>query len=230
MIDLEVIAYALLGGIIPAIFWLKFWLKEEKHMEPRSLITGTFFAGMGMVLIAIPLEKIVGKILPDFSFPSFVMWSVIEEGLKLFAAYMIALKTRFADEPVDAVIYLVTASLGFAALENTLFLLGPFADGDIAKSFATLNLRFIGASLLHVLSSGIIGLALASTFFEKKIIKIIYGILGFSLGVLLHAVFNHLIITSKFGVMVIFAGVWLGVIAVILILEKIKKIKHIQHL
>ena len=114
-ISTNIIIFAILGGILPAVLWLKFWLKEDKHQEPRGLILKVFLMGMVAVPIAVLLEKGVPTFIPDYTFTSFVLWAIIEEGLKFCAAYFIALKTRFADEPIDMVLYMMTAALGFSA-------------------------------------------------------------------------------------------------------------------
>src|SRR3989344_4852454 len=94
-----------------------------------------------------------------------VVWAGIEEFLKYGAAFVVAFhairinKNKYIDEPVDPLIYMITAALGFAALENTLFLINPLLGGDALSGILTGNLRFIGASLLHVLASGVVGLA-----------------------------------------------------------------------
>jgi len=223
----DIFLYVLLGGIIPAVFWLKFWLRESTHQEPRGLILGTFLAGMLATLFAIPLEHFVNISFPNESLLSLTLWAFIEESLKFGAAYFVALKTRFADEPIDATIYLITAALGFSALENMFFLINPLLAGKIAEGIVTLNLRFVGATLLHVVSSGTIGIALGFAFYRSGFSKKIAGILGLAIATLLHTIFNSFIIRDDGKLILIFSGVWIGLIVVVLILEKIKKIKHI---
>ena len=91
----------------------------------------------------------------------------LEEVFKFAAAYFVALRARVYDEPLDAIIYLVTVALGFSALENALFLWGPLKEGDILRTIVTGDLRFIGATLLHTLSSATIGIALALSFYKS---------------------------------------------------------------
>ena len=227
-INTKVIIFAIIGGIFPSILWLKFWFKEDKHQEPRGLILKVFIFGMICVPVAVTLEKGVSTLIADYTFLSFLLWAIIEEGLKFIAAYFPALKTRFTDEPIDMVLYMMTAALGFSALENSLFLLGPLSEGNLFKGLATLDFRFIGASLLHILTSGIVGISMASSFYSSNKTKSFYLFSGITIAVFLHALFNNFIIESKFGVMVSFGSVWIGIIAVILILEKIKKIKNIH--
>lgn len=227
-ISTNIIIIAILGGILPSVLWLKFWFKEDRHQEPRSLILKVFILGMISVPVAVLLEKGVSSFLSEYTFISFLIWAIIEEGLKFSSAYFPALKTRFADEPIDMVLYMITAALGFSALENSLFLLAPLSEGNILKSLATLNFRFIGASLLHILTSGIIGICMATSFYKSNIAKWFYLFFGIVIAVFLHALFNNFIITSTFGSVVSFSTVWIGIIAVILILEKIKRIKNIH--
>jgi RsiW-degrading membrane proteinase PrsW (M82 family) len=73
--------------------------------------------------IVLPLEKFALQYLsgPQLLFS----WACIEELTKFAAAFFIALRARVFDEPLDAVIYMVTVALGFSAAENTLFLMNP---------------------------------------------------------------------------------------------------------
>ncbi len=120
---------------------------------------------------------------------------------------------------------MVTVALGFAAAENTPFLLSPIGGDSIAQTFITGNLRFIGATLLHVLSSAVIGVALALSFYSSKRIKRHYMFYGVILACLLHSAFNFFILnTAEESLFRTFSFVWLGVIALLAILEYIKRI------
>ena len=58
--EFEPIIAAAAGGILPALAWLWFWLREDSdHPEPRRLIALAFLAGMVAVAVVIPLEKSV---------------------------------------------------------------------------------------------------------------------------------------------------------------------------
>jgi len=223
----DILLYTLLGGIIPAVFWLKFWLRESTHQEPRGLIFGSFLGGMGVVFLALPIQGLVNIFFFDNNFLSITLWAFSEELLKFGAAYFIAIRTRFADEPIDATIYLITAALGFAALENIFFVSESFFQGNVLHGLVTLNHRFVGANLLHVISSGVIGISLGFAFYKSNFSKRIAGIIGLALATLLHTAFNSFIISNDQYMLVIFSAVWIGLIIVILILEQIKKVKHI---
>ncbi len=217
-----------IGGIIPAVLWLQFWLREAKHREPRRLIVGTFVLGMISVFVAGFLEKGVSLFLIEYTVISFLIWAFIEEILKYFNAHIVALKTRFVDEAIDPMIYMVTSALGFAAAENILFLFEPLAEGDLKRGFLTISFRFVGATLLHIIASGAIGITIGLAFYKSKSIKTIALWSGIIIATVLHTAFNSFIIVGEQHTIWVFSLLWIGLIAVIFILEKIKSIKKIK--
>jgi RsiW-degrading membrane proteinase PrsW (M82 family) len=120
---------------------------------------------------------------------------------------------------------MISTALGFSAAENALFLISPILEGDISRSLATGNLRFIGATLLHVMASAIIGVFLAFAFYKSKHIKTIYRSAGILTAIFLHTAFNLFIINNEQSTMTVFSIVWIATILIILILEKIKRLK-----
>jgi len=226
MSDPLTILYALLGGVLPALIWLAFWLREDyKNPEPRGLILKTFLLGMGAVIIVLPFQKAVDTFIPGMTLIAIFLWVLLEESFKLAAAYLGGLKSAEDNEPIDTIIYMVTAALGFVALENTLFIFGPLIGKDVLGSIITGNLRFVGASLLHVVSSGIIGVSLAFSFYKSKRIHITLGTLALALAVVFHAGFNLAIIhMGKTGTLLAFAAVWASAILLLLAFEKAKTI------
>lgn len=213
------------GGILPALAWLWFWLREDaKHPEPRRLIALAFIAGMMCVVVAVPLEKFVQGYLVG-TVVIFTAWSIIEEALKFLFAYATVLRRAEDDEPIDPVIYMVTTALGFAAAENTLFLLSPIAGSTAMQVIVTGNLRFIGATLLHVISSAAIGVCLGITFYKKRYIKQYAAVVGVILACTLHASFNFFILQAPEETLLrTFSFVWVGVIVLLAVLEYVKRI------
>ena len=189
------------------------------------MIILAFIAGMITVPIVLPLEQFA-----DTYFSGtivIILWSAIEEISKYAFAYFIVLKRKAVDEPIDAVIYMITVALGFAALENTLFLLNPIMDGDFVSTIINGNLRFLGATLLHTLSSAVVGVMIALSFYRKKTLKNTYIFFGLVLAILLHSLFNFFIMEGGGEKMLtVFAFVWIGIIILIFLFEKIKRIKN----
>ena len=121
---------------------------------------------------------------------------------------------------------MITAALGFAALENTLFTLGSIHTGTIASTILLDNERFIGAILVHVISSAMVGFMVAISFYGPKILKVFATIVGLILATALHAAFNLSIIRSDPNdILRVFAWVWAAVVILILIFEEIKGIE-----
>ena len=133
---------------------------------------------------------------------------------------------RFEDnEPVDPIIYMITAALGFVALENALFIFGPLIGEDVTRSIITGNLRFIGASLLHVASSSIIGVSLAFSFYKSRSRRTTLVILALILAVVFHTGFNLAILYwSNSGAMLAFSAVWISIVVLLLVFERVKAI------
>ena len=216
-------AVAFLCGLIPALFWLWFWLREDKAKpEPLLLIAITFIAGMAVVPLALPLQKYAIDLYHGTNL--ILVWVIIEELLKYAVALAIILWNRAVDEPIDMVIYMVTIALGFAALENALFVLNPLATGDYVNSALTGSFRFLGATLLHVLASGTVGIFLAFTFYKSTSIKLWAGMVGLCLAIVLHALFTFFIMdASGETILGVFLFVWFGIIILFLLFEKIKQ-------
>jgi len=227
MTEFYPVGFALAGGITPALLWLWFWHKEDKaHPEPRYLIALAFVAGMMTVALVIPIQKFVATFIVG-TMGVFVAWSIIEEVMKYAVAKIAILRHAEVDEPIDMVMYMVTIALGFAAVENALFLLSPLSGSNVLETVLTGNLRFVGATLLHVLSSAVIGIALAISFYKPKKIKRLYAFCGVILAIILHSGFNLLILnTPDEHLFRTFSIVWIGVVAILALLEFVKRIRR----
>jgi protease PrsW len=234
----ETFVYAFFAGLLPALVWLWFWLHEDKkNPEPRSTLAFVFIVGMAMIFLAIPLEKMFANCIPLVLCPISQSWQFlscagIEEILKFGAVFIAVLHTKAYDEPIDAVIYMICAALGFAALENTLFILNNPSSAAIGAHTGILstifisNLRFIGANLLHIVASSTIGIAMAWSFYKTRKEKFVWTIIGIIVATLLHTLFNLFIIDGNSGsIFLAFLIVWLVMIGFILIFEKIKKMR-----
>jgi len=225
--DIQTILFAAIGGILPAILWVWFWNREDKlHPEPKRLIILTFLAGMVTVALVIPLQKIAIAIFVQTNIVVFA-WAAIEEIMKLLVAYIVILQRKEVDEPIDYMIYILTLALGFAAAENTLFLISPLTNDGILGSILTGNLRFLGATLLHVLTSSVIGASLAFAYYRTKRIKHEYLVVGVILAIALHGAFNFFILHNENGQLLhIFAYVWVGLVLLLLAFEKVKRLRR----
>jgi RsiW-degrading membrane proteinase PrsW (M82 family) len=124
------------------------------------------------------------------------------------------------------IIYMITIALGFAALENALFIFNPLSSGDYVSSALTGSFRFLGATLLHVLASGTVGVFLALTYYKHKLAQLTAGTFGLFIAIVLHALFNFFIMNaSGETILGVFLFVWMGVIVLFFLFEKVKQLE-----
>ncbi len=113
------------AGIAPALALMSFIYLKDKFTEPFSLILKTFILGALLVFpimfiqYALTIENVSGN---NFT-QSFLQVGFIEEFFKWFIfMYVIYHHTEF-DAHYDGIVYAVSISLGFATVENFLYLL-----------------------------------------------------------------------------------------------------------
>jgi len=188
----------LLLGLLPGFAWLMFYLEEETHAEPKRLIAFTFMSGIAFAFFTVIVEHWFNNALgsagvSEFSIVSLLGLALIEEMMKFAAADFAVGKTPIMRDPVDVMIYMIIAALGFATLENIGAIAGTASQPTLlAGVFQTISLRFVGATLLHSLTSGIVGYYWALGIARKKTVPYLAG--GFLIATLLHAFFNFLIL------------------------------------
>lgn len=178
-------------GFLPSILWLLFFLRKDVHPEPKGMVIRIFFWGMLITLPAIFIEKGAFAVLGEMNLPEifyiFLGIAGVEEVLKYLVVKDKVLRNPEFDEPLDVMLYMIIAALGFVAVENILVLFGsPFRFSEM---FSISILRFVGATFLHALCSGSWGYFLALSFFErKKQIKLFTQ--GILTAVISHGLFN----------------------------------------
>ena len=223
-------------AFLPPILWLLFYLREDNHPEPKLLLLLVFVGGMLSAFLALIGECLWMTISTgscqggiDSTISPLVMFGVIaliEEYCKYLSVRVIAEKRPDFDEPIDAMIYMMTAAMGFAALENLLFVFPIFRLNIFSGLEITTN-RFLGANLLHALSSGIVGFFLARAFFSPK--RHHFVILGIILATIMHTLFNYLILIRdgmQQGTFYLILLLSTMAIMVFIDFEKLKKAPH----
>ena len=222
--DPKTLLFAILGGLIPAIFWLWFWLRQEdeEDKEPKVLIIASFVIGAVMVIVAIWLEKYSTNFIKGHT-SQVITWASIEEIVKLAGVLIIIWGTRIIKRPIDYPMYFIATALGFAALENTLYLLHPVDVDGAVVGLLTGNLRFLGSTLLHAIASSMIGSALGLSFYIKQN-RFTYLVCGLLCAILLHSIFNFFIMKgSGENFLSVFGFLWVVAIINILIFEKLRR-------
>jgi len=188
-------------GLIPSIIWLLYFLERDVRPESKLMVIKIFLYGMLSTLPTIFFGIAFLEIFRWLNIPppyliilnTFVAVAFIEEMMKFWVVRDKVLSHPEFDEPVDAVIYMIIAGLGFAAAENILVLFGLGLPVFLPEVLEIAALRFLTATFLHALCSGIIGYFLALGIFEtKKRLELIS--LGLLIGTILHGVYNFAIL------------------------------------
>ncbi|MCX6788413.1 MAG: PrsW family glutamic-type intramembrane protease [bacterium] len=184
-------------ALSPAIIWLAFFLHEDENPEPVMLIIRTFLIGMIVSAPALLLQILVQMVTPNSNsilLGSIFIYAAIEETLKFFGTYALVNGNPDFDEPVDAMIYMIVAGLGFATVENIFIvasLMKSVGNVDFMEVGQMISLRLVGATLLHTLASAIIGYYWAKGIISQN--RSHFIIIGISIAVIVHSIFNYLV-------------------------------------
>ena len=226
-------ALLVIAGLAPSLIWISFYLRKDTHPEPRSLLTKTFLMGVILSPIAVVFQYWFINFADRFSFSpqgySFFLWAAfVEELVKYYAVKTIVFRNPDFDEPVDAMIYMITAGLGFAAIENILVMFKVASMEGAAIALQVWFLRFIGATFLHALSSGLVGYFLAGGWFYPKLAKKLI-ITGLFLATAFHFTFNmFLSLSDQFGSSMLIATLFLLFVMAFLVSILFDSIKRRQ--
>ncbi|MBI5733028.1 PrsW family intramembrane metalloprotease [Candidatus Jorgensenbacteria bacterium] len=222
--------FTLVAALVPAMIWLVFFLKEDVHPEPRRLIIYTFNVGILVSLLVLAAQVIfqntIGTLF-ESTIVAIIGLALIEEIFKFLAAYWAVHNDPAFDEPIDAMIYTIAAALGFATVEN-FFIFANLANATdilvIPNILRAVSLRFVGATLLHVLAAALIGYYWALDHRRGPFTKMV--VVGLLLATFIHAVFNYLILKFQ-AVNLLYPSLFL-IIATFFILNDFEKLKTIK--
>lgn len=208
------ILLAILLGFVPSLLWLVFFLKEDVHSEPKKMVTAVYIWGGVSALLALILEYASESFANSFyielprlfnlNITPFLLFAIIEEASKFLFVFIIVGKSKYFNEPIDAMVYTATGALGFASVENFLLVLSNGMNGI----FSIVLLRFIGATLLHALASTAVGYYWAKGKKYGKSGRFILA--GLIMAVFIHFVFNLLV--WKFSDLLIYPIAFLAII------------------
>ena len=185
--------------VMPVIFWAGYHYHKDRHMpEPVGNLVLCFGLGivsfylgkfmyMGLDLIGLRFDAYV---LAESSRAGFLAYSMlaiggIEESAKLLPFLIVALRFKAFDEPVDGIIYAAFIALGFATVENVLYL--QYADGleMIGRGFAS--------PLVHIMFASIWAFNIGLAFLQRRrLTGIVLKYLG--LAALAHGVYDFMVI------------------------------------
>lgn len=117
------------AAILPALLLVWFFHARDTFPEPPRVLWTTFALGclsvIPAVLLGVSLEPLLVSrhALTVAAFESFVIAALCEEACKLAVLLGYSFRQVAFDEEMDGIVYGATAALGFAALENIMYVL-----------------------------------------------------------------------------------------------------------
>lgn len=204
----------LLFGILPSLVWLFYYLQKDIHPEPKKMIVKIFLLGCLVTLPVYLFQLEASKALTRLQafalftyYPAvfdllkwFLVIAFIEELFKFLVVKLSVFNSGYLDEPADIMIYMVVAALGFAAVENVLYLFAPLGNlsfSAIIQSAATVSfVRFVGATFLHTLCSSLLGYFVVLGI-SKSRRNIFFLLAGLALATAFHGLYNFSLTTAQ---------------------------------
>lgn len=232
------LALAVFPALVLAIF---IYRKDKFQKEPMRMLAKAFFFGCISALPAVFLESFFtslyngfGSQLPSFFdgiYNGYVVAGNSEELSKLLLLSLAVWRSRHFDEYFDGIVYAAFVALGFASLENVLYV---FAQDTFASALMTGSMRAVLSVPGHFLFGVAMGYFFALAKFQPEH-RSRYLLLAYLVPMLLHGTFDALLmIPEAMGE----DGAWLSGVLFPLFLffdfrmwkVCMKKLRHLQEL
>ncbi len=159
-------AVSLVMAVVPGLLWLAyFYLQDRDEPEPKHYVLGVFLLG---AFVAAPVARFLGwhaaprgDLTPEGILLAVVPCGLAQELAKyLVVRYSVYLSEEF-DEPLDGIIYMTAAGIGFATAENYSYLRG--LSGNVFLAAGVMNV--VVTTLAHGSIAGVLGYALGQARF-----------------------------------------------------------------
>jgi len=183
------------SGAIPAI--VAMWVVDRldaKRPEPARLRRMVAFVGALSVIPALFLELALarvstGHVGPQItyqgaSFHAFIVAAAIEEACKIAVVYWVVWRRPEFDERMDGIVYASRAGLGFALVENVMYL---FDEHTLHDQIVLWVMRAVLAVPGHAMWTGMIGAFAARRRFDHRGLGLVAGYL---LAVAFHGLYD----------------------------------------
>ena len=191
----------LLVTILPPILIVIIFAVSDQFKEPNKEIILVFISGILITIPAYYTNNFLYDLYLNYSFisrslaESFLSAAVVEEGLKFLVLYFVVYRLHEFNEPMDAIVYGVCASLGFAALENVYYVWN-------ASTWDMNPIRLlIERSVFPLAAHGIFGVFMGYFFMRYVFIHKSRSLfLSFLIPYLLHGFYNYFISINYFAI------------------------------
>lgn len=183
--------FKILAAVAPAIVLAIIMIRKDKRPEP----IGWLLAAAGLGVLVGPAVLFLGYLgLPDIPadtfigafLSSFISAAIPEEGLKFAALYLLVKRCKHFDEMFDGIVYCVCIGMGFAGLENVLYLFGA-EDEWISVGIS----RALMSVPMHYFFAIIMGAFFSLGWFDKRNRKV-YMSAALLIPIVVHGLYDTL--------------------------------------
>jgi RsiW-degrading membrane proteinase PrsW (M82 family) len=185
---------AIICAIVPSLLLLWYFYKRDLNPEPRGVLIKTFLLGILIVLPVMIFAFPLWFFNPQLNHPmlaglyvALLCAAVPEEFFKFLVVTRYSARNPAFDEPMDGVVYGATASLGFATLENILYV----AQGGWIVAVA----RALTAVPCHACLGAILGYYVGQARFKGE--RKVSAWLGLLVATLLHALYDFPLLAMR---------------------------------
>jgi len=159
--------YLLVIALAPVLIILFYiYIRDKYEKEPLSLLIKSLVIGILITIPVIFVESLLSKMwngesgIMNAGYRAFVVAGFTEELFKFVALFWLIWKHKEFDEKFDGIVYAVFISLGFAAIENILYVYEYGADIGYLRAFTAVP--------AHAVFGVVMGFYFALAKFSKK--------------------------------------------------------------
>ena len=224
----------LLVSILPVILLGKYFISKDKNKEPKALLYKLFFAGFAAVVFVIIITLLLELIFPFFDGDTetmnalelfiYVFFGValVEEVCKWVFVYKISFNHEEFDELYDIMLYSVFVSLGFACIENIMYVFTGGIGVGIIRAFLSVP----GHCSDAVFMGYYLGKAKKCEIEKNENDKRKNILLSIAVPTIMHGVFDYCLFAGNIMTIIIFLV--FVICSYIFAIKKIKKISSIE--
>ena len=194
---MEYIAIALAPGIAICLF---IFYKDVYNREPRLNLFVSFLLGCFAILPAIWVEKTfsytIDGSLSGVAIFSYAIVAFSEEGSKFLGLRLYSYNKKSFDEPLDGIVYSVMVSMGFATLENVMYVLNFAKEG---RGLEVGIQRMFLSVPAHASFAVVMGYFVGKAKFNTRNRSIIIMLTGLLIAVFFHGTYDFFLFLPKYS-------------------------------